>query len=205
MNDEVVTEAKSLFWYRVKFLGLIGVFLSPFVAGWMALYVFEIKPESINYGTLVQPVKIISWPDIRTTKGKAYQGGFGRKWTFILFSQDRCAKACRSNLFYMRQIRTLLGRDTDRLQNVLISTGELDDDLNGFLKDYPDLLVIDNFSDEALLKQFIVDENLADIGSTPKMYLIDPDQNFMMHYPANPDEHRVLEDLRKLMKLSKIG
>jgi hypothetical protein len=77
--------------------------------------------------------------------------------------------------------------------------------MNRFLKDYPNLIVIDNFKDSSLLNQFRVDQGSASVGSTPKMYLVDPDQNYMMHYPADADEHRVLEDLRKLMKLSKIG
>ena len=205
MNDRVVTEEKSLFWHRLKLLGLIGIFLLPFVAGWLALYVFELKPESGNYGALVQPVKKVSWPAMKGLDGQVYEGGFGRKWTFVLITRDRCSQACRSNLFYMRQIRTLLGRDAERLQNVFISTVGIDDDMKGFLREYPGLLVIDNFNDTLLLSQFRVDQVSEDVGSTPKMYLVDPDQNYMMHYPADADEHRILEDLRKLMKLSKIG
>ena len=52
MNQEVTGR---LFWHRVKFLALIVVFLSPFIGGWMALYVFEIRPSSGNYGTLIAP------------------------------------------------------------------------------------------------------------------------------------------------------
>ena len=37
------------------------------------------------------------------------------------------------------------------------------------------------------------------------MYLVDPDQNLMMHYPAENDQYRVLEDIKKLLKLSQIG
>lgn len=205
MNDKVEIEGKSLFWHRVKLLGLIGVFIFPFIAGWLALYVFEIKPESGNYGTLVQPVKKIDWPTLKSHKGQVYEGGFGRKWAFILVTGNRCSDACRSNLFYMRQSRILLGRDADRLQNVFISSAEIDDDMKRFLEEYPELVIIDKFKDSSLLRQFRTDESSEAVGSTPKMYLVDPDQNYMMHYPADADEHRVLEDLRKLMKLSKIG
>lgn len=208
MSKEITEEGKSLFWYRVKFVGLIGVFLSPFIAGWMALYVFDIKPESINYGTLVQPVKKIAWSDMQALDSRVYQGGFGRKWTFLLMVRGQCSEACRSNLFYMRQIRTLLGRDVDRLQNVLVSASAIDEDMRIFLKAYPDFVAIENFTDERLFAQFAIDSkdiNGASVGSSPMLYLVDPDQNYMMYYPADPDEHRVLEDLRKLMKLSQIG
>ena len=200
-----MTEEKpSLFWYRAKFLGLIGVFLAPFVGGWLALYVFEIRPESINYGTLVQPVKRVNWPPLVSTEGVSYDGGFGRKWAFVLFSREACSQACQSNLFYMRQIRTLLNRDSDRLQNVLITSVAIDETMSEFLKEYPDLVVIEGFRNESLFGQFVT--NVGErAGNDARLFLVDPDQNYMMYYPADNDEHRILEDLRKLMKLSKIG
>jgi len=37
------------------------------------------------------------------------------------------------------------------------------------------------------------------------MYLVDPEQNLMMHYAEDNLENPVLEDIRKLMKLSQTG
>ncbi len=169
----------------------------------MALYVFELRPESINYGTLVQPVKKLQWPVLESLAGDRFENGFGRKWTFLLFSREPCSQQCQSNLFYLRQIRTLLGRDTPRLQNLLIITSVEDKDLTSFLVDYPDLVVIEN-SSELLYSQFQI-MGLEQIGSTPQLYLVDPDNNYMMYYPAEFDHYRVLDDIRKLMKLSQIG
>jgi len=169
----------------------------------MALYVFDLRPESINYGTLVQPVKKLRWPVLESVTGDRFENGFGRKWTFLLFSRESCSQQCQSNLFYMRQIRTLLGRDTPRLQNLLIVTNTGDKELTSFLVDYPDLVVIEN-SSELLYSQFQI-MGLEQVGSTPQLYLVDPDNNFMMHYPAEIDHYRVLDDIRKLMKLSQIG
>jgi hypothetical protein len=194
----------SLFWYRVKFLALVVVFLSPFIGGWMALYVFEIRPESGNYGTLVQPVKKLQWPALESVTGFRYDNGFGNKWSFLLLTRAACAEQCRSNLYYMRQIRTLLGRDTPRLQNVLISTHAIDGDLKDYLTDYPNLVVIAGEGQESLLAQFQV-KGVEQVGSTAGLYLVDPDQNYMMYYPAEIDHYRVLEDIKKLMKLSQIG
>ena len=193
----------SLSWHRLKFIALVLVFASPFVAGWMALYVFELRPESINYGTLVQPVKKLRWPVLESLAGDRFENGFGRKWIFLLIARDSCSQQCQSNLFYLRQIRTLLGRDTPRLQNLLIVTNAEDKELTSFLVDYPDLVVIENGS-ELLYSQFRV-AGVEQVGSTPQLYLVDPDNNYMMHYPAEFDHYRVLDDIRKLMKLSQIG
>ena len=197
-------ESKSLFWYRVKFLGLIVVFLSPFIGGWLALYVFEIRPASGNYGTLIQPIKKLNWPILETMDGEKLVAGFGRKWTFLLFAGASCDELCRNNLFYMRQIRTLLGRDTMRLQNVLITAQPLDEKMKIYLQNFPNLKVIVKNRDPALYEQFYL-QGLGEVGSSPRIYLVDPDQNLMMYFPAENDQAQVLQDIKKLMKLSQIG
>ena len=197
-------DTQRLFWHRVKFLALIAVFVAPFVGGWLALYVFELRPPSGNYGTLVQPVRKIDWPLLETTGGQRHVDGFGRKWSFVLFARDGCGERCRDNLFYMRQIRTLLGRDTARLQNVRISAGPLDDETRAYLQEFPSFAVIENFRDPDLYRQFEL-PGIDPVGSAPRMYLVDPDQNLMMHYSPDSDEKRVLEDIKTLMKLSQIG
>ena len=195
--------ARSLFWYRFKLLALVFVFLSPFIGGWLAFYVFELRPDSGNYGTLVQPVRKVDWPVLQTRDGERHADGFVGKWRILLFAGDECAELCRENLYYMRQIRILLGRDTERLLNVLITRQPLDEPMKAFLEDYPDLVVVENYRGTALYSQFDVDEQAA--GASPRMYLVDPDDNFMMYYPAENDHARVLEDLKRLMKLSQIG
>jgi hypothetical protein len=197
-------ESKSLFWYRVKFLGLIVVFLSPFIGGWLALYVFEVRPASGNYGTLIQPIKKLNWPILETMDGEMLESGFGRKWTFLLFAGASCDELCRNNLFYMRQVRTLLGRDTMRLQNVLITAQPLDEKMKIYLQNFPNLKVIVKNRDPALYEQFYLQE-LGEVGSSPRIYLVDPDQNLMMYFPAENDQAQVLKDIKKLMKLSQIG
>jgi hypothetical protein len=202
--DQPANRPRNLLWHRVKFLALIGIFLSPFIVGWLALYVFDIRPASGNYGTLVIPVKPLAWPRLTTLDGEIQQGGFGRKWTLLLFSASDCAELCRSNLFYMRQLRTLLGRDTPRLQNVLISARPLGAEMLVYLQEFPDLKVVEDYREPALYKQFEL-EGLQAVGSAPRLYLVDPDQNLMMYYPAEIDADRMLDDIKKLMKLSQIG
>lgn len=201
MNQQ---ESKRLFWYRVKFLGLIAVFLSPFIAGWLALYVFEVRPTSGNYGTLIQPIKKLNWPTLETLDGEMLESGFGRKWTFLLFAGESCDELCRNNLFYMRQIRTLLGRDTMRLQNVLITGQPLGAETKIYLQNFPNLKVIANNRDPGLYDQFRL-QGPGETGSSPIIYLVDPDQNLMMYFPAEFDQAQVLKDIKKLMKLSQIG
>jgi len=200
----MIENKKSRMWHRAKLLALIVIFLSPYIGGWMALYVFDLRPESKNYGSLVVPPLKMNWPGLNSISGAQYKNGFGKKWTFLMFTRESCTEQCRSNLYYMRQIRTLLGRDTSRLQNVLISAVPIGAEMAVILSDYPNLVVIDNYDDEAFYSQFRISD-VEGVGSTPRLYLVDPDQNYMMHYPAQNDHYRILEDIKKLLKLSQIG
>ena len=195
---------KSLFWHRVKFLTLIAVFLSPFIGGWMALYVFELKPTAGNYGTLVSPVRQLQLPRLETRDGEVFESGFGRKWTLVLFAGDDCGEQCRSNLFYMRQLRTLLGRNTHRLQNVLVSDGPVNAELQDYLADFPKIRIIEATRSSPLYSQFDLPE-LPGVGTFPILYLVDPAQNLMMYFPAAVDQDLMLDDVKKLLKLSQIG
>jgi hypothetical protein len=98
----------------------------------------------------------------------------------------------------------LLGRDTQRISNVFISTQPLSEELKAFFVDYPNLIVIDEVNEFPLFEQFQIEGEDA-VGVSPKQYLVDPDQNYMMHYPAENDQNKALEDIRKLIKLSQIG
>lgn len=195
---------ENLFWHRVKLLALVAVFLAPFIGGWLAFYVFELRPDSGNYGTLVNPVRKIDWPPLVSVDGERSENGFGGKWRFVLFAGDACGEPCRANLYYLRQIRVLLGRDTARLQNLLIVGRPLDDSLREFLRDYPQLKVIEAYRRPQFDAQFAIDGEAA-VGDSAKIYLVDPDDNLMMHYPAENDQNRVLEDIKRLMKISQIG
>ena len=105
----------SLLWHRFKFIALVLIFASPFIAGWLALYVFELKPESINYGTLVQPVKKLQWPVMKSVAGERFDNGFGRKWTFLLITRESCTEQCQSRKetrIYRCPSRRQCGRST---------------------------------------------------------------------------------------------
>jgi hypothetical protein len=90
------------------------------------------------------------------------------------------------------------------LQNVLVTSRPLDPEMTEYLREYPDLKVVESNLDPELYRQFAL-PGQAEVGTSPRLYLVDPDQNLMMHYPAAHDQNQVLEDIKKLMKLSQIG
>lgn len=195
-------ENKKLINHRIKFIALILVFLSPFIASWLAFYVFEVRPDSQHYGSLVEPVRPLSFPSMHSLDKRQLTPEFWKKWTFVMIDNHGCQQLCKENLYYLRQMRIALGRDTDRVQNVLLLKHSADAEMLEYLEDFPALTVVES-SDKKLTGLF----ELGDIkvGDSPMLYLVDPAGNLMMTYPAQNKAKSILSDLRRLLKVSQIG
>lgn len=188
--------------HRIKFLALVAVFVLPFIGSWLAFYVFEIKPDSRNYGDLVVPARPLELVMLQTTKKHNLNEEFWNKWTFVVIDDGSCGQLCQENLYYLRQMRLALGRDVDRVQNLLLSSQPFTEDVAGFLVDYPDLSAADQVP-QGFVRQFESIDNPS--KNKPFIYLVDPLGNLMMTYPAENDPSSILSDMRRLLKVSQVG
>lgn len=195
-------EKKSLLIYRIKFIALIMVFLLPFIGGWLAFYVFDYRPGSQNYGSLVQPARPMSFPEISAVDGRVLKSEFWNKWSFVLLSSSNCKELCQKNLYYLRQMRVALGRDMDRVQNILILKQSVDSELSQYLLEFPRMTVVAQ-ANQSLFNAF----ELPGIkpGEAPVLYLLDPAGNLIMTYSADNEPSSILSDMRRLLRISQIG
>ena len=188
--------------HRIKLLAIVAVFVLPFVGSWLAFYVFEIKPGSRNYGDLVVPARPLQLVELQTTKKHSLSEEFWEKWTFVVIDDGQCKQLCQDNLYYLRQLRIALGRDVDRVQNVLLSTSVFAGEVEHFLQDYPDLSAVESAPLELVGQFHSVDKHTE---NPPYLYLVDPLGNLMMTYPGNNDPSSILSDMRRLLKVSQVG
>lgn len=188
--------------HRIKFLALVAVFVLPFIGSWLAFYVFEIKPDSRNYGDLVIPARPLELVDLQTIEKQTLNGDFWKKWTFVIIDDGRCGQICQENLYYLRQLRIALGRDVGRVQNLLLSPESFTEGFDGFLVDFPDLSVVEQVP-QVFVEQFRLTDNPS--KNKPFIYLVDPLGNLMMTYPDKNDPSSILSDMRRLLKVSQVG
>ena len=88
----------------------------------------------------------------------------------------------------------------DRVQRVFVAEGGCCD--ARFLHDeHPDLIVIRATPAAAPLLALLPDGGSAE----PRVYLIDPLGNLMMFYDADVKPKGMLEDIKRLLRLSSIG
>jgi hypothetical protein len=100
-----------------------------------------------------------------------------------------------------RQVQRALGDDMYRVQLLLVRAAPVD----ARLADLP-TGVDSAVADREWLAHF-TDSNseAAEVGPDEGIYLVDPQGFLMMRYPQDVEQRALLADLKRLLKISKIG
>ncbi|NHA14275.1 cytochrome oxidase assembly protein [Thioalkalivibrio sp. XN279] len=195
MNDTTQPKRRNL-----QAWGLFLLFFGPLAVAMFLYYGTDWRPGGTgNHGELVrppQPTPVVTLPGT-----EAYPDGDGflrDRWTLVYVARSPCEEACQEALYNGRQMRLALGRLMDRVERVYLFTTEPPE--AGFLAaEHPDLVVVDatGAAGEALLTAFA--------GQDEGYWLVDPLGNVMMRYPADQTPKGMMEDIKKLLRLSRIG
>ena len=186
---------------RLKLLVLLLVCAAPIIASYVTYYV--IKPEGrTNYGAFIDqrahpmPKMTSTTLDGRPETLENYAG----KWILVKVGGGACDEACLKQLFAMRQLRTMQGKNMERVERVWLITDN----------EPVDTMVIRQYDDMHMLR--VPREQLSrwlpvEIGTKldDHIFLIDPRSNLMMRFPKDPDPRKVHKDLAKLLRASAIG
>jgi hypothetical protein len=180
---------------RLQLLLIAVVFFGPLLgAAWLYYRGEALQPETrANHGTLLEP--IVNLHD-SAPGSDALQH---RSWLLLYANDGPCADDCRRGLYTTRQSRLMLGKEMDRVKRVFLHGTESPDTLfiaeehNGLitLQDAELLGVLDNKRPESL----------AGGG----YYLIDPHGNLVMYFKPDINPRDMVDDIKRLLKLSRIG
>lgn len=182
---------------RSKFLFLIGVFLLPVAAAYLAYAGWRPAGHS-NYGDLLKVMPL------QQTAGSTYDGrpfnldALRGKWVMVHVGPARCDAACEWQLFLMRQTRIAQGKEQDRIERLWVMTDSGMPDAQ-LMQAHPGLHVW-RPADAAFVTQFPAGQDRSE-----HIYLVDPLGNVMMRFPAQVDPKRMMKDLSLLLKASQVG
>jgi hypothetical protein len=157
---------------------------APVILATLAYYLGWAPGSSSNYGELIAPRPIPGAP-LEKLRGK---------WVLVSFDAAACDRYCEQKLYYMRQTRRAQGKEQARIERLWLLT--------------------DGGRPRAELLAALEDAHVAPAGGLQKdfpgnavdhIYLVDPLGNLMLRFPRDPDPKRIIKDLNRLLKYSRIG
>ncbi|HEV7357803.1 MAG TPA: hypothetical protein VGN99_07390 [Steroidobacteraceae bacterium] len=206
---------------RRTLIGVALMFFAPLAFAFYLYYGKDWHPGGrVNAGELIVPARPL--PELAlpletsttsTTSTAVATGAVGYaqktnprflkgKWTFLYVQKGRCDDECGRHLYDTRQVRLALDREMHRVQRVFIGDGDCCD-FQELKQAHPDLIVIrESTADAALLALLPM---RADALNSHRVYLIDPLGNAMMFYADDAKPKGMLEDMKRLLRLSSIG
>jgi hypothetical protein len=188
---------------------LIGLALLFFAPLGLAFYLYyghgTWRPGGrVNTGELVVPARPLPPLALPLMDGATTAPNFLKgKWTLLVVDSGPCASGCRNRLYDTRQVRLALDRNMNRVQRVFIADASCCD--AQFLHEqHPDLIAIRAGAADTPLRALLPMSGSAGTQA-PRVYLIDPLGNLMMSYADDVKSKGILEDLKRLLRLSSIG
>lgn len=188
-TDQPLQHSGRLWRNRLTLIGLFALAIVPlFGAYWLYQSTRMSVPWSTtNHGELLTPIRSIADRGLQAADGSASMVGSG-VWWLVIVSDGACGNGCGHALHQLRQLHVLLGKDADRIKRALVELGGSGVD-SELAERYPKL------------NWFTGSAGALRAG----VYIVDPHGNLVLYYHYADAGKPVLEDLKKLLKVSNIG
>lgn len=194
-NEESLTRTRA----KLSFLFLMSV--APFV---LAYVFFFVKPDWIPTGTTNQGELIL--PPVQANEaGIDHKALFeGDRWILVIPVGAACDDGCVEALYLSRQVKTALGKESNRIERVVLSSA------SSLTEDFAELLGQEHRYARLVFNSGppINDLIAPALGQTPTgsyILLMDPNGNIMMFYDLEKAGKPMLKDIKLLLKASNIG
>ena len=176
---------------------LAVIFFGPLIlAAWLYLGGDTLQPEGrTNHGALLEPIVTLAdaLPDSAISEHNE------EHWLLVYSHTGSCEEVCRDALYTIRQSRLMLGREMERVRRVFLH-GEIAPDTVFLAEEHEGLITASDAALTALLENKRP-EGLAGGG----FFLIDPLSNLVLYFPPDIEPGDMVDDIKRLLKLSRIG
>ena len=180
---------------------LLAVFVLPLLCAYI-LYRSQVQTLTlplVQHGTLLRPAVPAS--DLRFVQGQRIRAlsQFAGHWLMLYFTPDVCTQPCLTSLQALHQIQVALHKEQTRVKRLLL-TGRTAASVGLNLQQ----------RDPELTQGVVADGMLARLQQLaerqrPYILLVDPLSNVLMRYDTTVAARDILKDMRRLLRISKIG
>ena len=182
---------------RLQLLLVAAVFLGPLiVAAWMYYQGGSLQPQGrTNHGDLLEPIENLAneLPD------SAIHVLYQQSWVLLYAQNTTCDTDCQDALYKLRQSRLMLGKEMDRLTRVFLH-GNTPPDTVFLAEEHAGLMTIEDGN----LTRLLNNKKPANLPANG-YYLIDPLGNLVMYFRPDLDPSEMVDDIKRLLRLSRIG
>ena len=208
MKENTERPVKIKKWFFNPVLIMLILFSIPYLLSWQMIITGDspLFKQGVSKGELIIPVRQFPSLSFTTLDGSIVtQEAFKGKWSFLTVGPSTCNAQCLDALVTIRQVRRAMAVDRQRIKRFIMLTDE--DDLSQFKALVADeqhglsVLLAAGATQKAFKKVLSPDGEVLDAG----LYLIDPLGNLMMYYAPGIEGKKILKDIQRLFKVSKIG
>lgn len=182
---------------RLQLFLIAAVFLGPLVIA--ALLYFQESPLQpagrTNHGALLEPIIDVSDRLSDSPAADRYDGS----WLLLYTNQSPCDDCCRDALYRLRQSRLMLGKEMGRVQRVFLH-GDTTPDTVFVTEEHAGLITAEDSS----LARLLDNKRPAELPAGG-YFLIDPLGNLVMYFRPDIDPADMVDDIKHLLRLSRIG
>jgi hypothetical protein len=197
---------------RWKLLLVLAVCAAPMIFSYFTYYVIKPQGGATNFGTLIDPrahpipALQASTLDAQPASLDAFKG----KWVMLKTGPAACDKTCMEQMFAMRQVRSMTGKEMERIERVWLITDAQPLDTM-LIRELDGMRMLR--APEAVVAGWLPVE--AGARRDNALFLIDPLGHLMMRFPPVPAgateadkvQHyaKIKKDIAKLLKASAVG
>ena len=188
------------------FLLALIIFGTPFLVISLSTfwYYAGLGPKAtVNYGTMIDPPVDLGSLELELNYQPLNIDSMERKWMIIHFLDDRCNEDCLEAFYFSRQINTAIGREKDRVKRFYVASSKTQEKVKKLFQGETNLTAI-SAKNLNLLRQKMTEAGINPFIQ-PGFLLADPLGNIILSYQGDIDPKKILSDIKKLLRASKIG
>lgn len=189
---------------RTAFL-LLALGFGPMILATIMFYTGWLNPSGhTNQGALIEPTVPVAALNLETPSGEPLAERFSAGQTdpqwLLVVAAGECESRCEELLYLARQANIALGKNANRVSRAAVLGGITGDLAARLPTEYP------------LMERLVPAAGTTPAWPTginpekePRIMLIDPFGNVMMHFGPENSGKDILKDLKHLLKLSLVG
>ena len=203
MTDQAMKTKRNLkpFWILLAISGL------PYLLSWIWYANMETLPEvaANNRGELIEPVRPLGDLTLTTVAGDLLDTNTLKgNWTLMMAGSSDCDETCMKNVYFMRQVRRLMGEEREKIKRIFVMTDNSRlDSFKEKISEYGKMEIVSTDAEQGntLIEQMTINNN----NPENRIFIVDPLANLMMAYPQDVDPEDIAKDFRRLLKVVRIG